>query len=75
MFKKIAFVAMLVMSASAHAIMVTIDPSSFASGTDLGSPYPGVTMATAEGYVNFVDFDPTPPHGQDGNTVQCNIDA
>lgn len=48
------------MAVKAHATMVTIDPSNYASGTDLSNPYPGVTFATARGYVDFVDFDPTP---------------
>ena len=45
---------------SAQATVVTINPSNYVSGQDLGNPYPGVTISTVQGYVNFVDNDPTP---------------
>jgi len=45
---------------TAHATLVTIDPATYASGTNIGSPFPGVTLTVARGYVDFVDFDPTP---------------
>jgi hypothetical protein len=38
-------------SGIASATTVTIDPGSYAAGTDLGNPYPGVTLTTAQGYI------------------------
>jgi len=51
---------MTLLNGIASAAMITINPSNYAAGTDLGNPYPKVTFTTAQGYVDFVDFDPTP---------------
>jgi hypothetical protein len=56
----VALITCIALLVTAHADVITIDPSTYSSGTDIGNPYTGVTLSTARGYVDFVDFDPTP---------------
>lgn len=41
-------------------VTITVDPAAYPSGTDLGIQFPGIELTTVQGYVDFVDFDPTP---------------
>jgi len=40
--------------------MINIDPSLYPNGTELSNINPNVTLATVQGYVDFVDNHPTP---------------
>lgn len=51
---------MTMRASEAPAARIVIDPAAYPPGTDLGDQFPGIDLATVPGYVDFVDFDPTP---------------